>query len=341
VKPVATILDVAREAEVSPATVSRVINNSFLVSEEKKQRVYEAMKKVGYTVAPKHRTVKSNGKLLVAVTNMSNYALFDGMQRCSAELGYGLVFAHTSDRPGALQETVELLKVLDAGGQVAGILLLNFVLKSETDFLNFIRKYPVVQVMEAVDLENNYLVSTDDYQAAYDAVTHLVEQGRKRIAIYITKLPENRMNFEKLRLHGYNAALMDHGLQPLDELIRYSDFNIEGAAYTTRKMLSSMEKLPDAILCMSDTVAWGCMKTLLENGISVPDDIAVVGIDDLEGSEYFTPSLTSVAQAFDVIGEESIRLLNSVINGEITNGRKIYVPHKLVVRQSSVVPERQ
>jgi DNA-binding LacI/PurR family transcriptional regulator len=194
--------------------------------------------------------------------------------------------------------------------------------------------------MEAVDLENNYLVSTDDYQAAYDAVSHLIEQGRKRIAIYITKLPENRMNFEKLRLHGYNAALMDHGLQPKDELIRYSDFNIEGGVYTTRKMFNTMEHLPDAILCMSDTVSWGCVKTLLENGISVPDDIAVVAIDDLQCSEYFTPSITCIAQAFDIIGEESVRLLNSVINGEINNGRKIYVPHKLVVRQSSTVSNK-
>lgn len=337
----ATILDVAREAEVSPATVSRVINNSFLVSEEKKQRVYEAMQKVGYTVTPKHRSAKSNGKLLVAITNMSNYDLFDGMQRCAAELGYGLVFAHTSDRPGALQETIELLKVLDASGQVAGILLINFILKSEIDFIHYIQKYPVVQVMEAVDLENNYLVSTDDYQAAYDAVSHLIEQGRKRIAIYITKLPENRMNFEKLRLHGYNAALMDHGLQHLDELLRYADFNFEGAEYTTKKMLKTMDELPDAILCMSDTVARGCVKTLLDNGISVPDDIAVVGIDDLEGNDYMTPSLTSVAQAFDIIGEESVRLLSSIINGETTKGRKIYVPHKLVVRQSSNVRDKE
>lgn len=336
----ATILDVAREADVSPATVSRVINNSFLVSEEKQQRVYEAMQKVGYVPAPKHRSPKIEGKLLVAVTNMINYDLFDGMQSSAADLGYGLVFAHIPDRPGALKETTQLLKLLDEGKQVAGILLMNYI-ETEPGFLKYIQKYPVVQVMESVELNNNYLVSTDDYQAAYDAVTHLIKQGRKRIAIYVTKLPENRTNFEKQRLHGYTAALLDNGLEPLDELLRYSDFNLEGAVYTTKKMLQTMECLPDAILCMTDTVARGCMKTLIDCGVMVPDDIAVVGIDDLEGNDYLRPSLTSVAQAFDIIGEESVRLLHSVIAGETTIGRKIYVPHKLMVRESSTVIKQQ
>lgn len=334
----ATIIDVAREADVSPATVSRVINNSFLVSDEKKQRVYEAMQKVGYVISTKSRSARnSNGKLLMAVTNMTQYDLFDGMQRTAAELGYGLAFAHTSDRPDALSETVDLLKLIETGGQLAGIFLINYIEKKNQDFLGYIKRFPVVQVCESAELEENFLVASDDYQAAYDAVTHLIEQGKRRIAIYATRKTEYRMNFESQRIRGYRAALMDNGIMPEEELFRYSDFTLEGAVYATNKMLGSLTALPDAIFCLNDLVAIGCMKTLLEKEIRVPEQIAVVGVDDLPESMYYHPSLSSVAQNFDAIGSEAVRLMHTILSSETNGGRKIYVPHKLMVRGSSTV----
>lgn len=334
----ATIIDVAREAEVSTATVSRVINNSFLVTEEKRQRVLEAMQKLGYVPADRTRTSREGvGRLIVVISSMYSSRLTYAIERSARELGYGVVNLFVGDIPGEVMEVNATLQLLE--GKIAGLLLVNFFDKDNTEFTQTVLpRYKVVQVGEYTELaEHNYCVSSDDYQAAYDAVSHLIDQGCHRVAMFATQNPASRMYFEKQRLSGYRAALMDHGITPIEELLRYSDFNAEGAAYATRKLLRTMgDNLPDGIFCISDTLAMGCLKTLQRAGIRVPEQIAVAAMDGLEQDSYLTPALTSIEQNFEQIGAEAVRLLQELIQGRVQGGRKVYVPHALEVRESTM-----
>ena len=332
-----TIIDVAREAEVSTATVSRVINNSFLVTEEKRQRVLEAMRKVGYVPADRTRSPREGvGHLIVVLTSMFNTQMLGAVDRSARELGYGTATVFVGDAPGDIMEANATLQLLE--GKVAGLLLVNFFDKDNTEFIQTVLpRYKVVQVGEFTPLAGqNYCVSSDDYQAAYDLTTHLLEQGRRRIAIFATQNAASRMYFEKQRINGYRAALLDHGITPEEELVRYTDFTPEGAAYATRKMLRTMgDRLPDAVYCVCDGLAMGCLKVLHDAGVSVPGQIAVAGMDGLEASEYLSPTLTSIRQDFGQIGSEAVHLLHEVIQGRVQGGRKIYVPHQLMIRGST------
>ncbi len=330
----ATVLDVAREAGVSPATVSRVINSSMLVSDEKKQLVYAAMEKVGYVIPIKDRPSRAgNGKLMLAITNISRYSLFEGMQLAAGEMGYGFVILQTSEVQPEYAEAISTLKLLHSGGQLAGIMLVNYNASVQSaDLEQAIRNFPVVSVCEP--LKGTSLVTSDDYQAAYDVTEHLISLGRRKIAFFVTRSPENRANFELQRIRGYRSALIEHGIVPVEELVYYSDFVPEGGYDTMRRLIKDGD-LPDAIVCLGDVMAYGCMRALREHGISIPDDIAVVGMDDERESEYMAPPLTSVRQNFEEIGREAVRLLHKHITDSSAAPCKIFVPHTLVIRESS------
>ena len=330
----ATLIDVAKEAGVSPATVSRVINNSFLVSDEKKQRVYEALEKVGYVIPVKHSAPHSkNGKLLLIVLFNEHPGLCEGLQQQAGELGYSLVYQRMTEYTSEA-DIINLVQLLDATGQLAGIFMLDYYLGRNADLETLFKRYPVVYIGEASQPDAN-LISIDDYQAAYDATRHLLDLGRRRIAIYATKAPENRGNFEVQRIRGYRSALMDSGILPTEELIRYTDFTSEGAVYTTNKMFTTMEELPDAIICMNDNIAIGCIRTLIERGLRVPEDIAVLGMDNESFGEYVTPSLTTIAQEYTSMGTEAMQVMHMVISAGMQGSRKIFVPHHLIVREST------
>ena len=179
------------------------------------------------------------------------------------------------------------------------------------------------------------MVSSDDYQAAYDLTEHLIAAGRERIGMITTREPKNRSNFELQRIRGYQASLLEHGITPSADLVFYADFTPEGGYDTVCKLLQSGSPLPEAFFCIGDVIAFGCMKALREHGISIPEDIAVVGMDDERESEYVTPSLTSIHQNFEEIGREAVRLLHQRITEGSTAPRKIFVPHTLMIRESS------
>ena len=145
----ATLIDVAKEAGVSPATVSRVINNSFLVSDEKKQRVYEALEKVGYVIPVKHSAPHSkNGKLLLIVLFNEHPGLCEGLQQQAGELGYSLVYQRMTEYTSEA-DIINLVQLLDATGQLAGIFMLDYYLGRNVDLETLFKRYPVVYIGEA------------------------------------------------------------------------------------------------------------------------------------------------------------------------------------------------
>lgn len=329
----ATIIDVAREADVSVATVSRVINNSFVVTQEKKNRVFAAMEKVGYvpTVKPK-KSEYSPSKLILVVTNIYYEDLFDTLQNTAESLGYDVLFCHLSQYADSTARAVRIMGILNEH-IFAGIVVCN-ALHNDPQLVEIIKSYPVVQIGEYLDLGENYLISIDDYQAAYDAVSHLIDTGKKRIAIMTINPSLVHMSFAKTREHAYVSALLDNHL-PIEKCLRFTaDFTYDGGADAMQQILKQ-SPLPDAIFCVSDVMAIGCIRTLTIHNIQIPQEISVSGFDDMDICNYLSPSLTSVRQPFSEMGLEAVRLLHSIITKDVTLGRKVVLKHDLIIREST------
>ncbi|BCZ44980.1 DNA-binding transcriptional regulator CytR [Clostridium gelidum] len=329
----ATVIDVAKEADVSVATVSRVLNNSFMVTEEKRERVRAAIDKVGYKVSAKNKEVKrTNLKVILVITGTLLEDLFNSFQDTACELGYHIIY-HYCSNPSSTEGAKEVVNILK-NNIIAGIILLD-ISESNNEFKQIISHYPVVQIGKPLlDTIDNYIVSADDRTIAYDVVSHIIQTGKKRIAIISGATEGKIVHFEREREKGYMDALRDNNLPCDDSLIFHVDFTIDGGSDATKKILA-LENRPDAIFCISDNLAIGCIYKLKKAEISIPDEISVAGIDNSEISEFFDPPITTVDQSFKEIGSETIKMLVSLINGELSRGRKIYIEHQLIVREST------
>lgn len=330
-----TITDVAKEADVSLATVSRVINKSFLVSDEKKERVLSAMEKLDYQVPVKAKEERNaSPKLILVISTIYLPDLFSGLQAAASDLGYAVIYNQNSDNEDGWEMTGDILKILQ-NNLICGIIMVNAIYKNET-LRNLLSPYHVVQIGEPLNMPQNYWVSIDDVDAAYDLTSHLISLGKKRIALMTIKHSSEKaaMAFVENRELGFEKALREHGI-PFDESLKfYSDYAADGGAYAMNKLLARGET-PDAMVCICDSIAYGALSVCEKNGLKVPEDIAICGFDNMEFSEFSSPPLTSIDQSFEDIGRESVHMLNSVINGETSRGRKLFVNHRLIVRKST------
>jgi LacI family transcriptional regulator, repressor for deo operon, udp, cdd, tsx, nupC, and nupG len=326
----ATIEDVAEKAGVSVATVSRVLNNNYMVSNEKKNRVFEAVKALNYQPNALGRNLRrSETKMVLVICTVVIDEAMAGIQDIAKELGYDVILSYTGNKRDGMCS----IKFLE-NSLVDGVILLNMLFKDE-ELLTISEKYPVVQCGEYVDIPNSFLVATNDQKAAYEMTSHLIQLGRKRIGFVAYEEFGITSHFSLEREKGYKQALADHGIPYDPELKKIGDFSYESGIDAAKQFLSMKEK-PDAVFCTQDNMAVGCVNTFKNAGVSVPEDIAVSGFDNVELAEICNPSLTTVNQSFYEIGRETMRLLVSLIKGEITIGRQVLINHQLIIRDSTV-----
>lgn len=325
----ATIKDVAVEAGVSISTVSRVINNSLLVTEEKRNKVMQAIKKVGYEI-PRRIAIRGiKNKIILVITTMFSRPLLDGFRLAANEMGYVVLFELLDDSPDTYDQCTDVLRLLEKD-ILCGVILVNVMSKSEKVAALF-GSLPVVQVGEYYPFDPTYVVLTDDEKASYEMTSLLIEKGKRKIAY--TALEDNFL-FNLNRIEGYRNALQRYGLEQKPEYIYRADYSIEGGRDAARYFLSLSER-PDAICCVVDTIAVGCVKELISQGIRIPDDIAVTGFDDSYMAETIIPEITTVAQSYHEISAEAIRCLDLIIQGKSNIGRKIIIPHTLIERETT------
>ena len=329
----ATINEVAQEANVSISTVSRVINNSFVVTEEKRRSVLAAMKKVGYQPAQRTRnSTSSSNKIILVISSLLIQDLFIEIQNVANDMGYNVLFNYIGDSNTGYANSFDLLQLLN--DKVCGIILVNTIFKIK-EIHTYFERFPVIQVGEAYQSNPCYIVSTDDIHAAYDLTNLLIRKGKNRIAFMTIERPEeSKMEFSDNRLKGYKQALIEHNLPICEDLIAYTDFSIEGGIEGTKKLLQ-LPKRPDAIFCLSDSMAVGCIKALKSEGINIPNEISVAGFDNLVIASVCSPELTTVAQSFTEIGAEAVRMLDMLINGVMTQGRRIFINYEIIEREST------
>lgn len=329
----ATMADVAREAGVSVATVSRLLNDQETVSPDTAARVFAAIEKLSYEPNLLARNLRKNESrvVLILTPNVTNpyYAhILSGIGDVCTSLGYSALIFTTGDDLQREREALEMLKKHRADG---AILMASNVGCSW--LLEYSSQFPIVQCSEydpTVDIPH---VSIDNYQATVDTMEYLIGLGHTRIAIISS---ENEYISTNLRLQAYRDTLKKHNITPQDAYIIYASRDYSFASGKSKaKELLNVHPRPTAIFCISDTLALGAITAAKELSCDVPGDVTVIGFDDVEHTTMFHPYITTVAQPCYDLGKQSAKLLYSLMNHSKEIPHQMILDHKLIIRESS------
>ncbi|WP_101910492.1 LacI family DNA-binding transcriptional regulator [Marasmitruncus massiliensis] len=327
-----TIADVAKEAGVSVATVSRVINGKGTVTAETAERVNAAIAKFHYqpNVWGRNLRRKESRMLLVLIPNITNpyySSIVSGIEDTARRQDYTTILCITNSDKTREQEFLNLLRSGRADGAI--------FLATERDSLTvtkLARTYPVVQCCEYCGDEEIPHVSIDNFEAARQVLRHLLNLGHRQIGFVGST---NRFISTLQREEGYKSALEQAGLQPDERYLAYADddYNFLSGVRAVWELLCLKDR-PTAVFCISDMIALGAIRAANELGLDVPQDLTVVGFDDVEYASMFKPMLTTVSQPCYSLGKVSATmLLRQIATGE--KGGAVFLEHKLILRDSS------
>jgi len=333
-----TLKEVAAHAGVSFKTVSNVVNNrSSEVSVETRERVLESISALSYrpNVAARHMRKGQSGVLALAIPDLINpyFATLSAAVVEAAEAHrHAVLIEHTGGRRAS--------EVLIASGFSRHLLdgvILNPISLEVEDLARI--NVPIVLLGERLLGAPYDHVVIDNVAAARLAMQHLLGLGRRRIAA--VDLREERGDTPRLRLRGYTETLTQAGLVIDQSLIVSTPATRHGRMEGIEGMrhLLTLGCPPDAVLCFNDLVALGAMRVLQDAGYRVPDDVAVVGFDDIEEGRFAAPRLTTIAPDKDEIGRLAVSMLLGRVNGSRTSPpERVQPPFQLIVRESTVSP---
>ncbi|MFW6205662.1 MAG: LacI family DNA-binding transcriptional regulator [Gemmatimonadota bacterium] len=328
-----TIRDVARQAGVSVATVSRVLNNSGPVSSSTRRRVEAVAEALDYVPHGGARSLITRRTTNLGVILPDLYGeffseLIRGMDRATRAAGYHLLLS------GSHAADVELAAALRAmRGRVDGLILMSPEI-TPAELVELIpRGLPVVLINTEVGKNGRFdTLNVDNRGGAYAAVQHLVSAGHSRIALINGRLANHDARERRL---GYRRALEEAGLESASELELESDFTKAGGQRAARALLE-LEPRPTAVFAANDSMAVGALSAFREAGLRVPDEMAVVGFDDIPIAEYVTPPLSTVKVDLLRFGERAVELVvDSLTDPSGREPRDEIVETQLVIRRSS------
>ena len=326
-----TIQDVAREAGVSTATVSRILSNSTKVLPETRERVLAVIERLNYhpnRLAKQFRT-QETGLILVLVPELSNTFYKDiliGIEETAAEKQYHVVIAEIHNDATLEAYFFDCLKQKQVDG------IITFAAKLDPAHLEELAdEFPVVvacRYYEGIQLPN---VTIDNRKAACDITNYLLNLGHRRICCLAG---DTDILLYQDRLNGYNEALTRRGVEIQPEWIQESQPSIKGG-YDAVMRLASAGFNFTAVAACGDTLAVGAIKALRDLGRRVPEDVAVTGFDDIDLSLLYTPTLTTVRQPRRQIGIKSMEKLLERIAGNKFAGTQEILGYELVIREST------
>jgi len=345
-----TIKDIAREAGVSTATVSYVINGSRPVMPEKRQRVLDIISKTNYQpnrVAKSLRTKKTNiiGVLAEDILDFPTVGIINGISEYVDNTDYNILLndlrmldslfnkydqvIHQKDKIN------KALSFLIFGAKVDAVIYVGMFNRDISGIVTDMNK-PIVIAYSTSSDEHAYSVTYENEDAAAELTRHVIESGHKRIAV-ITGLAHTAP--AQMRLKGINKAFKEAGLILDSALVRNGDWE-RGTGYTCMKDLLECERdaLPTAVLAMNDLMAVGAMDAIRESNLRVPEDISVVGFDNREVSEFVFPKLTTVEIDLKGIGYAAAQMVTQKLSGtgEYADMRNIVIPSKLLTRETVI-----
>lgn len=332
-KPV-TIKDIAKALGISKSTVSRVLQNAYDVNPKTRQKVMDKIQELRYRPNMMARNLKKKSTNTIGV----NIPAFDipfysqaigGIQDEAARQGYNIITCQSNEGFETELKNIETL----LASQVDGLLIsISKTTRNVKHLLELQRNnIPVVLFNRVAGLMDFSKVFVNDIDGAYKMVNYLIGKGHKRIA-HISG-PRN-LSLSKKRIEGYKKSLQDHDIPFTEELLIEGDFSFSDGARCANALLDRGIKM-DAIFCVCDSMALGCMQALKLRGYKIPKDIAVAGYTNDPAAEFVDPGLTTIAQPSYQIGVEAAALLIKKIKNPNTPRQDLMLETELLVRESA------
>ena len=305
-----SIKDVAREAGVSIATVSRVLNDIDVVNEDTKKKVLDAIKKLGYRPNIVARSLKTQRTKTVGIL--------------VPDISSGFY-------PEIVRGAEDYLRVLKEK-MVDGVIYMSSCLEEET--LDIINELDLKTVLaESRDKEGRLpSVIIDNVEAAYNATKSLIDKGLKNIAF--VGFNKGSVNAWGDRQVGYEKALEENGLKVDEDLEFFKDLKVKSGYKAVEKFIESGKKF-DGVVCSSDEIAMGVINALREKGIRVPEDVSVIGFNDNAVASYFYPKITTVKQPSYDMGSVAMRMLIKMLNNKPLEQDQYVLDYKIINREST------
>lgn len=325
-----TIKDVARICEVGVSTVSRAINNHPDINEDTKKLILETIKKYNYIPNNSARNLKRVDAKAIAIlvkgiTNPFFSKMIKIMEKEIQNKKYSLILHHVEDEVDEIEVALQLIKEK----RLRGIIFLGGYFSHTEEKLRQIRVPFVLSTISATNEIPRDIYSSvcvDDFEESYIMTKYLCELGHKKI-MHITAHKGDR-SIGNLRLKGYLKALEDCGIKEDKELIVHMEVDLEPYSmengYEITKKFLQKEKEFTAVFAISDQLAIGATRAILDAGYKVPEDISVAGFDGIDLGRYYSPRITSLKQPVDQIAKESIQTLFEAIEDKTKHEHKIF-----------------
>ena len=331
----ATIHDIARAAGVSKSTVSRVLSNQGYVKKETRNRIDGAIKELDYSpnyIARGMRTNKSSaiGLFIPDYSNPFYSELFKGVEKITRKAGYMNLVCHTDEDPKAeLYYIGELIK-----RQIDGIIFCTY--NRSPEGLQYLKRLsesiPLVFMDPVFDDQEFSCVVSDGFTGTKNAVNYLISKGCSNIA-YIKGPRIHAVTRERYR--GYIEALKESDFELNRDMVYEGDFSIESGREAVRHFMNQ-ERKPDALLAVTDVMAIGALKELRSMGVRIPEEVKVIGFDNIPLSELIEPSLTTIAQPIKELGMNAAELLLKKIADPAAPNQQVVMQCSMVERKSAM-----
>lgn len=330
-----SLKDVAALAGVSVKTVSNVVNGYAHVRPHTRSRVQEALEQLNYRPNLSARNLRYGRSGVIALAlpelGMPYFAELAGsVVRCAEAQGWTVLIDQTDG-----QAERERLVLAGIRAHLLDGLILSPLAVSSEDLALRTDDTPLVLLGERIHGGSADHVTIDNVAAARAATAHLAGLGRRRIAA-IGDQRRSPGETARLRLAGYRQALEAAGLPVVDELAaQAADYHREDGAWAMAQLLELADP-PDAVFCFNDLLALGALRTLLDRGLRVPEDVALVGFDDIEDGRFSTPTLTTIAPDKADIAAQAVELLVRRLGDESREPREAYADYTLLARESTL-----
>lgn len=331
-----TIRDVARVAGVSTATVSRVINAPEAVSKATRERVRRAMQVCRYkynALARGFVTKRSHtlGLIIPTITNPIFAESTRGAQDLANEKGYQVILANSDYEYDKESELIDVLRER----QVEGLLITTTNLGGEVLQTLLAEGFPFVLLYSTIRKGPMSAVGVDNYSGGYLATEHLVKLGHRRIAMLAGGFSFSDRSHH--RWFGYKKCLAANGITYDPALVKQGPYTLAGGKEAIKLLLSS-ENPPTAIFCSNDYMALGAMQGAKESGIAIPENLSVVGFDDMAISSFISPGLTTIRQPAYEMGRLGTELLLENIGKTVTKPTHNMLETSLIIRETTATP---
>jgi len=338
--------EIAQRAGVSPSTVSRVANGKVKINSERRERIMRLLSETGYAASPAPAAEDEDGAgggecgsaagrgsptaavIIPETFNMFQRQLFSAIEHTLHSFGYRTAFFFITLDGSNEAECLERIRA----EHIDGVIMLHEIHSPE--FYAHIREAGIPVVSTMCNTADIPTIKIDDNAAAVEAVNHLLSLGHRSIGMIYGP----QFLFGVRRAEGFASALEAAGIERDENcMVSVKQYSTEFGLYGMRELLLKNHDIT-AVFAASDELAIGAIRALTDAGVGVPDDMSVIGFDDIEIAGYFVPRLTTIHQPLAEIGEQSALSLHRRITGANHIPPEIIIPHKLIIRESTKSP---